>query len=89
MPVDKELDTLVRLGGLEPVGESSGLGGVTLGLALEVLGARVGRGAAAGGPLVGPVAVDVVADASAARDSLSVLAPETVIGLSVYKTWLV
>lgn len=89
MPVDEQLDALAFLGGLEPVAKSSGLGGIALGCALEVLGAGVGRGAAADGPLVGPVAVDVVADAGAAGDGLAVFTPETVIGLGVDEAWFV
>jgi hypothetical protein len=87
VPVNEELDALVPLGGLEEVGEGGSLGGVALGLALVVVSAGVGRSAARDRPLVRPVAVDVAANAAAARVGLAVLAPEAVVGLSVDETW--
>ena len=86
VPVDEELDTLAGLCGLEPGGEGGRLGRVAGRGALEVLGAGAGRGAAGDGPLVGPVAVDVVADASAAAGGLAVLTPEAVVGLRVHES---
>lgn len=81
--VDEELQALRGLGLGQPGGEGSGLGGVAGRGALEVLGAGVGGGAAGDGPLVGPVAVDVVAEAAAAGGGLAVLAPQAVGGLGV------
>lgn len=63
MVVDEELQALVRLDGLQPGGKSDSLGGISLCLALIVLGAWVGRRAAGDTPLEGPVAVDVAPDA--------------------------
>lgn len=87
MVVNEELETLVRLDGLEPGGKSSSLGGVSLCSALKVLGTWVGRGSAADAPLEGPVAVDVAPHARAAREGLTVLAPHAVIGLAVNEAY--
>lgn len=59
---------------------------VTSGLSLVGLVTRVGRGTASKLPLVRPVTVDVTTNTGVARDSLSVLAPETVGGLGVDET---
>lgn len=87
MPVDVELDALRGLDGGELVDEGCRLGGVACGGAAEVLGAGAGGGAAGDVPLVGPVAVDVVAETGAAAGGLPVLAPETVVGLGVEEAW--
>lgn len=81
VPVNEELDALAVLDTLDPLGQRLGLGGIAFALALEVLGARVVRRATADVPLVGPVTVDVVTEAVAARASLAVLAPHAVIRL--------
>lgn len=63
------------------------LGGVTGGYALVGLGAGARGGAARCGPLVGPVAVDVAAEAAVSGHGLAVLAPEAVAGLGVGEAW--
>lgn len=63
--------------------QSRVLRGVTGCEALVGLCAGAGRGAAGLGPAVGPVAVVVSADARLAAARLAVLAPQTVVGLSV------
>ena len=83
MPVNVQLDALRRLDAGEPGGESGRLEGVALLSTLVVFGARAGRGTARDGPLVGPVTVDIAADAATARVGLAVLAPEAVVGLGV------
>ena len=83
MVVNEKLNSLGALELGEESGEVSGLRSVTLSSTLEVLCARVGGGTTGNSPLVGPVSVDVVTEAGAARGRLTVLAPETVVGLSV------
>ena len=76
--VNVQLQTLRVLGLLQKGGEGLGLGGVAGADAAKVVGAGVGRGATGDVPLVRPVAVDVVAEAVAARGGLAVLAPHAV-----------
>ena len=78
MVVNVQLQTLRVLGLLQKGREGFGLGGVAGADAAEVLGAGVGRGTAGDIPLVRPVAVDIVAEAVAARGGLTVLAPHAV-----------
>jgi hypothetical protein len=82
VPVDVPLDARAAAEGVDVGDEGPVLRGVTLGLAAVGLGARAG-GRAGADPLVGPVAVHVGADAALAGADLTVLAPETVIGLGV------
>lgn len=63
--------------------ETKVLGGVAGGLSFVCFCAGVGGGAARDFPFVGPVAVDVAADAGVAADGLTVLAPQTVRRLGV------
>ncbi len=88
VPVDVELDAFVGSEGGGEGREGLHLGRVAGGLAFVGLGAG-GRGGAAGElPLVGPVAVDVGADAGLTGAGLAVLAPETVVGLGVDEAWV-
>lgn len=84
--VNVEDDTLAGSKLVDVVPQAQVLGSITLGDTLVVLGARVGAGTAADGPLVGPVAVDVTAQARVTADGLPVLAPETVVGLREEET---
>lgn len=59
---------------------------VTSGLSLVGLVTRVSGGTTSELPLVRPVTVDVTANTGVSRDSLSVLAPETVGSLGVDET---
>ena len=86
MPINKQLQAL---GGLDLVQRSSeglGLGRVARGSALVVFGAGGSGSAARGGPLDGPVAVDVAADAGGPGVGLAVLAPQAGGGLRKNKT---
>lgn len=85
VPVDVELDALRALDRVDLVPKRLVLRGVASSKALEVLSAGVCRGTAGDVPLVGPVAVDVVTKAAAARGRLPVLAPQAV-GLRVDET---
>jgi len=71
---------LVDLGGEDAV-----LWSIARSLALVGLGAWARGGAAGYLPFVGPVAVDIAADAGVTADGLTVLAPQTVGGLGVDK----
>jgi hypothetical protein len=83
VPVDKELQPLARLDRLQKVGEIGGLRGIRGGCSLVVFGARVGGCTSSNRPLEVPVSVDVAADACASCIGLTVLAPKTLVGLSV------
>lgn len=83
MEVDVERDTTASSERVNLANDSLELRAVTSGTALEGLVTGVGGGTASQFPLVRPVAVDVTANAGASRDGLTVLAPETVGGLSV------
>lgn len=78
VPVDVQLDAPAGGQSRSEGGQAAHLGRVAGGLALVGLVAGVGGRAARDGPLVGPVAVDVGADAALAGPGLAVLAPETV-----------
>ena len=74
VPVDVPLDAGLVADPLGMADESLVLNGIAGGLALVVVGAGVG-GRAGAGPLVGPVAVDICADAGTDLANLAVLAP--------------
>lgn len=86
VPVNVQLQPLGGLDGGKLGNQALGLWSVTGSLSLEVLCARVGRGTAGDGPLVWPVAVDVVAQTAAAGGGLAILAPQAIGGLSVEET---
>jgi hypothetical protein len=75
VPVHVELDALRRLGGAEEGSQSSGFRGIKSRTTFVVFCARVCGGTTRDIPLVSPIAVDVVANAGAARGGLAVLAP--------------
>jgi hypothetical protein len=81
--VNVERDTTASSQRVDLANDSLVLRGVTSSTALEGLVTRVGRGTTSQLPLERPVAVDITANTGASRDSLSVLAPETVGGLGV------
>lgn len=83
MEVDVERDTTASSKRVNLANDSLELRAVTSGTALEGLVTGVGGGTTGQLPLVRPVAVDVTTNTGAARDGLTVLAPETVGGLSV------
>lgn len=62
------------------------LRGVASSLALVCLCARVGARTVREFPLVGPVAIDVGANAAVSAEGLAILAPKTVSGLRVDET---
>jgi hypothetical protein len=86
VPVDVPLDADAGEG-VDVADEGLVLGRVAGGDAAVRLGAGARGGAAGDGPLVGPVAVDVGADAAGAGADLAVLAPETVVGGGVDEAW--
>lgn len=84
-PYSREHRLLLGLGE-EELGQPCSLCDKTSGnaaLTLVRLRARIRRSASCGRPLVGPVAVDVTADARVAADRLAVLAPKAVRSLGV------
>lgn len=81
MPVNEELQALAGLDAADEVGQVGSLGGIRGGSSLVVLGAGVSGSTASNGPLEVPVTVDVTANASAASVGLTVLAPQTSVGL--------
>jgi hypothetical protein len=89
--VNVESDTLASSQSVDLSLESLVLGTIACSASLEGLVTRVGGSTTGELPLVGPVAVDVSANARVSGNSLTVLAPETVGGLGVNETcrnWL-
>lgn len=87
VPVNIELDARVLGKGPHVVDQDSIFGRVACCLSTVCLVTGAGGRAAGDIPLVGPVAVDVGADAGLATASLAVLAPETVVAGGVDETW--
>jgi hypothetical protein len=85
--VNVERDTTASSQRVDLTNDGLELRAVTSGTALKGLVTGVGGGTTSELPLVGPVAVDVTSNTGASRDSLTVLAPETVGGLSVDKAY--
>jgi hypothetical protein len=81
--VHVELDALARSNAVELGFQGFRLDAIAGRGALVVFGARGGASAAALVPVVGPVAVDVAADAAGGGGGLTVLAPHAVGGLRV------
>lgn len=91
MEVNVEGDTLTSRQRVDLSLESLVLGAVACSESLVGLVTRVGGSTTGELPLIGPVAVDVSANARVSGNSLTVLAPETVGGLGVNETcrnWL-
>lgn len=86
MEVNVESDALASSKRVNLALDGLELRAVTSGLSLVGLVTWVGRSTTSKLPLVRPVAVDVTTNAGVSRDSLSVLAPETVGGLGVDET---
>lgn len=81
MPINKQLQALGSLDLVQGSSKGGSLGSVALLGTLVVLGARGSGSTARGGPLDGPVAVDVAAYAGGAGVGLAVLAPQAGGGL--------
>lgn len=83
MNIDEHLQALSTLDAVKLSGENLGLWSISSSETLEVIGARVGGSSSGYIPFVGPVAVDVMAKAGRARSGLTILTPETLIGLGI------